>query len=219
MKSFPDKLLRFCQIVGGLPVESTSLAREIKALTFSNTGFLWSITLVILQEFLSSITLYMHFMDKLNDQYLRSFDRSIDIVITVDLVSLQVVTAVTFFSSAWKNSRLAGVFDTLERVYQELQHNTSEVKRTVKLLGIYAVALMIVSICYRMVLMNHSDQAFSLAISIVTIVLLFCSQAALLVHFTHVAQSIAKSFEIVNLVLRVGFANALSNIIKKRYSK
>ncbi|KAG8270406.1 gustatory receptor [Homalodisca vitripennis] len=198
MKSFPDKLLRFCQIVGGLPVESTSLAREIKALTFSNTGFLWSITLVILQEFLSSITLYMHFMDKLNDQYLRSFDRSIDIVITVDLVSLQVVTAVTFFSSAWKNSRLAGVFDTLERVYQELQHNTSEVKRTVKLLGIYAVALMIVSICYRMVLMNHSDQAFSLAISIVTIVLLFCSQAALLVHFTHVAQSIAKSFEIVN---------------------
>ncbi|XP_046681309.1 putative gustatory receptor 28b [Homalodisca vitripennis] len=116
----------------------------------------------------------------------------------MDIVSLQVVAAVIFFSSAWKYPRLLSVFDTLERVYQELQHKTSEVKRTVKLLGIYAFALMLFLICYRMVLMNHSDQAFSLAISIVTIVLLLCPQAALLVHFTHLAQSIAKSFEIVN---------------------
>ncbi|XP_046681298.1 gustatory receptor for bitter taste 66a-like [Homalodisca vitripennis] len=116
----------------------------------------------------------------------------------MDIVSLQVVAAVTFFSSARKYPRLVSVFDNLERVYKELQHKTSEVKRTVKLLGIYAVALMLVTIFYRMVLMNHSGQAFSLAVSFVTMVLLFCPQAALLVHFTHVAQSIAKSFEMVN---------------------
>ncbi|XP_046681300.1 gustatory receptor for sugar taste 43a-like [Homalodisca vitripennis] len=144
----------------------------------------------------------MHFMDRLDDESLRSLDRSIDTVITLDVVSLQVVAAVTFFSSAWKYPKLVSVFDTLERVYQELQHKTSEVKRAVKLLGIYAVALMLVTIFNRIVPMNHSgtslEQEVFFTISFVTIVLLYFSQAALLVHFTHVTQSIAKSFEMVN---------------------
>ncbi|XP_046681314.1 gustatory receptor for sugar taste 43a-like [Homalodisca vitripennis] len=149
----------------------------------------------------------MHFMDRLDDESLRSLDKSIDIVITVDVVSLQVVAAVTFFSSAWKYPKLVSVFDTLERVYQELQHRTSDVKRAVKLLGIYAVALMLVTIFNRIVPMNHSgtslEQEVFFTISFVTIVLLYFSQAALLVHFTHVAQSIAKSFEMVNAKIKM----------------
>ncbi|KAG8260420.1 hypothetical protein J6590_097564 [Homalodisca vitripennis] len=120
----------------------------------------------------------------------------------------------TFFSSARKYPRLVSVFNTLERVYQELQHKTSDIKRAVKFLGIYAVALMSVSSFDRMLPMNHSEtsleQAFSFTIFFVTIVLLYCSQAALLVHFTHVAQSIAKSFEVVNAKIEIKITSPAS---------
>ncbi|KAG8245616.1 gustatory receptor [Homalodisca vitripennis] len=202
MKSFPDELLRFCRVVGGLPVVRTSSARGIKELTFSNTGFLWSITLVILEESLSTITLYTYITTKLDDLLLYSLDRSIAIIITLDMVSLQVVAAVIFFSSGWKYPRLFKVFDTLERVYQDLQHKTSEIKRTVKFLGACAAALMSVTFSERMVSVSYNMAMFEypilFATFFVTTTLLYCSQAVLLVHFTHVAQSIAKSFEMVN---------------------
>ncbi|KAG8260419.1 gustatory receptor [Homalodisca vitripennis] len=195
-------MLRFCRIVGGLPVVCTSSAGGNKELTFSNTGFLWSITLVILQESLSTITLYTYFMTKLDDLLLYSLDRSIAIIITVDMVSLQVVAAAIFFSSACKYPRLFKVFDTLERVYQDLQHKTSEVKRTVKFLGVCAAALMSVTFSERMVRVSYNGATFEyqilFATFFVTATLLYCSQAVLLVHFTHVAQSITKSFEMVN---------------------
>ncbi|XP_046681312.1 gustatory receptor 68a-like [Homalodisca vitripennis] len=130
------------------------------------------------------------------------------------MVSLQVVAAVIFFSSAWKYPRLFKVFDTLERVYQDLQHKTSDVKRTVKFLGVYAAALMSVTSSERMVRMSYNgttfEQQFLFATFFVTTTLLYCSQAALLVHFTHVAQSIAESFEMVNAKIEIAVTSPAS---------
>ncbi|KAG8299233.1 hypothetical protein J6590_105978 [Homalodisca vitripennis] len=133
----------------------------------------------------------MHFIERLDDQSLRSLDRSIDIVITVDVVFLQVVAAVIFFSSAWKYPRLVSVFDTLERNIKNFGNLRCCNNVNPQFLP---------NVSYEP---QYNEQAFSLAISIVNMILLYCSQAALPVNFTHMAQSIAKSFEKVNVKIEM----------------
>ncbi|KAG8320500.1 hypothetical protein J6590_066984 [Homalodisca vitripennis] len=198
-------MLSFCRLVGGLPIKYTSDTRGIKRLTFSYAAFVWSSAFVLLQEILTSIVLCMYFLGKLEGQSLRTLSRTTDIVLTLDVVSLQVVVAVVFLSSAWKYPRLVRVFETLERVYCDLQHKISDVKAAkaaVKVLGICAVTALSTTIYERIGSVIHNritaGRVISFVLSSIPMILMHCSQAALFVHFTHVTQSIAKSFRMLN---------------------
>ncbi|KAG8315291.1 gustatory receptor [Homalodisca vitripennis] len=195
-------MLSFCRVVGGLPIKYTSDTRGIKRLTFSYAAFVWSSAFVLLQEILTSIVLCMYFLGKLEGQSLRTLSRTTDIVLTLDVVSLQVVVAVVFLSSAWKYPRLVRVLETLERVYCDLQYKTSEIKVAVKFLAICAVTAFSTTIYERIASVINdritAGRVISFMLSFIPMILIHCSQAALFVHFTHVTQSISKSFRMVN---------------------
>ncbi|KAG8306186.1 hypothetical protein J6590_053488 [Homalodisca vitripennis] len=191
-------MLRFCRFVGGLPLEYTS---STTGLTFSVTGVLWSCILVLLEELLPSIAQYWYFNDLLDGKSLHPLGKTTDVAITLHVVSLQVVVAVVFLSSVCKYPILIDVFDTLERVYKDLQHKATEVKAIVKFWGICITASLVASIIERMVSMTNGRVTVGLAISsavrVTLAALMYCSQAVLFVHFTHVATSIAKAFRMV----------------------
>ncbi|KAG8260225.1 hypothetical protein J6590_101742 [Homalodisca vitripennis] len=184
MKTFPDKMIWFCRIVGGLPMESVPGTRGTKALAFSTPAFLWSTTLVILQEFLSSIVLYMYGLLS------NALTRTTDFATTLQVVSLQVTVAVVFLSFSRKYRRLVEVFDTLER--------TSEVKFTVKLWGICTIAVILATAAPIIHEGISSGRKLSMSLANIFLLLPYCSEVAVLVHFTHVTQIIAKSFRMVN---------------------
>ncbi|KAG8282204.1 gustatory receptor [Homalodisca vitripennis] len=202
MKSFPDKLIRFCRIVGGLPLESTSGTRGIKVLTFSFTGFLWGSILFILQELFSSIALFTYFMDRPDGQTLHPLTKSTDVTIILNIVFLQVTVAVIFFSYVRKYPRLVDVFDTLECVYRNLLHKPSEVKATVKFCGFCFVVAISVTICKRMAHTIHGGVTVGRFLlsnkQFLFVLVLHCSKATFFVHFTHVATSISNCFRTVN---------------------
>ncbi|XP_046681292.1 gustatory receptor for sugar taste 43a-like [Homalodisca vitripennis] len=201
MKSFPVNILRFCRIFGCLPLEYTSETGGIKALKFSYTGLLWSSTLVVLQILISITALYIYFMFRLNYQSPYRFCTITEIVISLDLVSLQVVAAVMFFSSAWKYPKLVSIFDTLEKVYQDFQLK-SEIKATLKVLGICTVAVTLATTAEKIVIVFHewvsAERTLPYVMSSIPILMLYYSHAAFLVQFTHLTQTIAKSFRMVN---------------------
>ncbi|KAG8269146.1 hypothetical protein J6590_008392 [Homalodisca vitripennis] len=195
-------MVRFCRIIGGLPIECTLGIRGVKTLKFSITGFLWSSTLLALQEVFSSIILYSYFMDRLNDLDLNPLSRITDFALTLRIVTLQVMVAVACFSNLRKYPRLINMLDTLDRVCQALQHKTSEVKANVKLWGVFVFVAASLTIFSRMSPMIHDGvtvgRALSPVIRVFCLILLYCPQAALFVQFTFVAQIIARSFRIVN---------------------
>ncbi|KAG8306188.1 gustatory receptor [Homalodisca vitripennis] len=202
MKTFPDKIIWFCRIVGGLPLESATETRGTKALAFSNTAFLWSTTLVILQEIFSSIVLYMYFIGRQHGLLSDALTRTTDFATTLQVVSLQVTVAVVFFSSSRKYQRLVEVFDTLERIYRDHQCKKSEVKLTVKLWGIYTTAVILataVPIIHDGIL---SGRKLSMSLANIFLLLPYCSEVAVLVQFTHVTQIITKCFRMVNASIK-----------------
>ncbi|KAG8328724.1 hypothetical protein J6590_103129 [Homalodisca vitripennis] len=198
MNSFPSKLLRFCRFFGGLPLEYTS---SITGLTFSVTGVLWSCVLVLLEELLPSVALYWYFNDIFDGKSLHPLSKTTDVAITLHVVSLQVVVAVVFLSSVCKYPILIDVFDTLERVYKDLQHKATEIMAIVKFWGICITASLVATIVERMVSITNGRLTVGLAISsavrLTLVALLYCSHSAVFVHFTHVATSIAKAFRVV----------------------
>ncbi|KAG8294658.1 hypothetical protein J6590_098299 [Homalodisca vitripennis] len=191
-------MLRFCRFFGGLPLEYTS---STTGLTFSVTGVLWSCILVLLEELLSSIALYWYFNDIFDGKSLHPLGKNIDVAITLHIVSLQVVVAVVFLGSVCKYPILIDVFDTLERVYKDLQQKATEVTAIVKFWGICISASLVATIVERMVSITNGRLTVGLAVSSAVVLtlaaLMYCSQAALFVHFTHVATSIAKAFRMV----------------------
>ncbi|KAG8241625.1 gustatory receptor [Homalodisca vitripennis] len=213
MKSFPVNILRFCRIFGCLPLEYTSETGGIKALKFSHTGLLWSSTLLVLQILLSITALYIYFVFRLNHQSPYRFCTITDIVISLDLVSLQVVATVMFFSSAWKYLKLVSIFETLEKVYQDFQL-TSEIKATLKVLGICTVAVILATTAEKIFIVIHEwvsvERTLPYVMSSIPILLLYCSHAALLVQFTHVTQTIANSFRMVNAKIELEITSRIN---------
>ncbi|KAG8290504.1 hypothetical protein J6590_080142 [Homalodisca vitripennis] len=117
------------------------------------------------------------------------------------VVSQQVVVAVVFISSLCKYPILIDVFDTLERVYKGFQHKATEFKAIVKFWGICVTVTFSATIVQRMISMMNGRvtvvAAVSTVMSLTIMALLYSSQAALFIHFTHVATSIAKALRIV----------------------
>ncbi|KAG8300861.1 hypothetical protein J6590_065591 [Homalodisca vitripennis] len=151
---------------------------------------------------LSSITLSLYGMSKLNSQLQRPLGRITDLTISLHMVSLQVVAAVVFITYTWKYSSLVDVLDTLEVVYRDLQLRTSEVKATVKFWAVCAVAATLVTIVENLTPLAHGGvtvgRLLIFATFLIPMLLLFCSQVAVLVQFTYVVQSIARAFRTVN---------------------
>ncbi|KAG8306185.1 gustatory receptor [Homalodisca vitripennis] len=137
------------------------------------------------------IPLYSYFHDIIDG-------RVTDHALTFHLISFQVVVAVVFLSSVCKYPILIEVFDTLERVYKDLQHKATEVKVIVMFWGICIVATFSATIVQRVVSVMNGTLTVSAAVSsamhLTKMALLYSSQAALFVHFTHIATSIAKAF-------------------------
>ncbi|KAG8306189.1 gustatory receptor [Homalodisca vitripennis] len=196
MKSFPNKVVWFCRIVGGLPVKCISGTGGIKALKFSVAGFLWNSTLVVLQELLLLALLYNYFMNKQNVQ---SKNRTTDVAVAVHMNSLQIMVAVVFLSSSLKYQRLVDVFDILERIYRNLQLQTTGIRVKVIYLGISIASIISVIVAEPSV--THDDnevrRRLGRALSFPSMLLVFFSQAALFVHYTIVTQGITKSFRMV----------------------
>ncbi|KAG8300859.1 hypothetical protein J6590_065589 [Homalodisca vitripennis] len=191
-------MIWFCRIVGGLPLESPAEIRGIEGVAFSITAFLWSAALVVLQEFLSSSVLYMYFMDRQIDQTLHPLNRTADVAITLQVTALQVTAAVVFLSSARKYPRLVDVLDTLERVYRDHQCKTSEVKVTVKFWGMCTTIITLAMLARLIQDGGFSGRQLPTSLAFVFMLLLYCSEVSLFVHFTHVTQIIAKCFRMVN---------------------
>ncbi|XP_046681316.1 gustatory receptor for sugar taste 43a-like [Homalodisca vitripennis] len=166
-----------------------------------------------LQILLSITTLYIYFMFRLNHQSPYRFCMITDIVISLDLVSLQVVAAVMFFSSAWKYQKLVSIFDILEKVYQDFEL-TSEIKATLKVLGICTVAVTLATTAENIFTVIHEwvsgERTLPYVTAPIPILMLYCSHAALLVQFTHVTQTIAKSFRIVNAKIESGITSRIN---------
>ncbi|KAG8270172.1 hypothetical protein J6590_091311, partial [Homalodisca vitripennis] len=147
------------------------------------------------------IAMYSYFHDILDGQPLHPLSRITDLAITLHVVSQQVVVAVVFLSSVCKYPILIDVFDTLERVYEDLQHKATEVKAIVKFWGVCIAANFSATIFERMVSVMNGRLTVSAAVTsamrLTIMTLLYSTQAALFIHFTHVATSIAKAFRMV----------------------
>ncbi|KAG8314756.1 hypothetical protein J6590_085462 [Homalodisca vitripennis] len=209
-------MIWFCRIVGGLPLGSSPRTRGCKGLAFYIPAFLWSVTLVILQECLSSTLLYTYFM---NGQDYRSPDplrRITEFSSTMHIVSLQVTVAVVFLSTTRKYPRLVEVFDIVERVYRDHQCKASDVKVTVKLWVICTTAVTIATTAGMITPVFHNEVSSGKrklsSASAFILALLYCSEVALLVHFTRVTQIIAKSFRMINAKIQ---KELISNVIER----
>ncbi|KAG8333704.1 hypothetical protein J6590_105299 [Homalodisca vitripennis] len=152
----------------------------------------------MLEEVLPMIALYSYFHDILDGQPLHPLNRITDLAIILHVASQQVVVAVVFLSSVCKYPILIDVFDTLERVYKDLQLKGTKVKAIVKFWGICVTVTFSVTIVQRIIYMMNGRLTVSAAVTsamrLTIMALLYSTQAALFVHFTHVATSIAKAF-------------------------
>ncbi|KAG8251719.1 hypothetical protein J6590_073924 [Homalodisca vitripennis] len=125
MYNLPNNLLWIIRLFGGLPLKCTSGTKNIKQLTFSLAGFVWSLTLFLLQEILCCIVLYMKIKGDTSNP---GKNRTIRFAMILDVISLPLVTGATFFSGTWKYPTFIDVFSTFQRLYKGLHYMTGEVK-------------------------------------------------------------------------------------------
>ncbi|KAG8251714.1 hypothetical protein J6590_073919 [Homalodisca vitripennis] len=217
MEYLPKEMHWLCQTFGGLPLKSTPETKSIKQLTFSLAGFLWCLTLVLIQEVLSSFILYFTIAEGKFDL---NKNKTIKFTVTLDVLSLQIVAAVTFLSCTCKYPMFVGVFNTLERVNCDLQCKREEVRVRGKSILLLTVTTLLFIISFAYIAMN--DVKVFLLISYVSMLLLDWTQLTVILNFTDVAQNIAMGFRMVsvkmkeeiacNIIERMGMNRGQSNV-------
>ncbi|KAG8314573.1 gustatory receptor [Homalodisca vitripennis] len=206
MKYIPSYILWGWRAFGGLPLKITSRPKAHKELTFSITGFIWSLVFFILQEALSFIGMYITIT---RGRFGNEKNRPMQFSMILDLVALQIMAASTFFSGTWKYSRIVDVFGKLDRIYRDLQYKNREVKIQVNVTVVSIVRTFLFIINYVKLMMN--DTQVLIVVSYATFLFLECTLLAFLFHFTHVTQSITFAFKMVTDKMR---EQVISSIIE-----
>ncbi|KAG8285339.1 gustatory receptor [Homalodisca vitripennis] len=196
MDNLPNTILWIGRLFGNLPLKSTSGPKNIKRLTFSLTGFIRSLALFLLQEVLCCIDLYMTTMKEMCNC------RTIKFAMVLDIVSLQTVAAVTFFTGTRKYPKIIDVLSTLQRAYRDLQYTKREDKTRVKVFVIIIISTLLFSIGFVNLVISDLDVVHYFAINYTSIMLINCTELAFLLHFTNVAQYIAMGLRILNLKIK-----------------
>ncbi|KAG8335015.1 gustatory receptor [Homalodisca vitripennis] len=196
MDNLPNTILWIGRLFGSLPLESISGPKNIKRLTFSLTGFICSLALFMLQEVLCCIVLYMNAMKEMSNS------RAIKFAMVLDIVSLQTVAAVTFFTGTRKYPKIIGVLSTLQRAYRDLQYTKREDKTRVKVFVITIISTLLFSISFVNLVISDLEVVHFFAISYTSIMLINCTEIAFLLHFTHVAKNIAIGFRMLNFKIK-----------------
>ncbi|KAG8251715.1 hypothetical protein J6590_073920 [Homalodisca vitripennis] len=199
MDNLPNIVLWTIRIFGGLPLKSTSGTKNIKQLTFSLAGFVWSLTLFLLQEILCCIVLYMKIKGDTSNP---GKNRTIRFAMILDVISLQLVTGATFFSGTWKYPKFIDVFSTIQRLYQSLHYMTGEVKIREEVVAITIISTLMYIISFANLAIRDLEKAHVFVMSYIPIMLTHVIEIAFLLQFTHVAQRIAKAFRMVNFRIR-----------------
>ncbi|KAG8251724.1 hypothetical protein J6590_073931 [Homalodisca vitripennis] len=207
MEYLPKDMHWLCQTFGGLQLKSTPETKSIKQLTFSLTGFLWCLTLVLIQEVLSSFILYFTITE---GKFNINKNKTIKFSVTLDVVSLQIVAAVTFLSCTCKYPMFVGVFNILEQLNCDLQCKREEVRVRGKLNLFLTLTTLLFINSFAYIAMNNVKVI--VLICYVSMLLLDWTELTVILNFTDVAQNIAMGFRMVSVKMKEEIA---SNIIER----
>ncbi|KAG8320561.1 gustatory receptor [Homalodisca vitripennis] len=148
------------------------------------------------------ICLYTDYSNKLAGEPIRMFDSTSILVVFLDLVPLNLVSVVMLLSCARKHQNFNNILEILEIVDQKLQQKVPEVKAKSKVVFMFIVTVTLIMWdgildCKRSFSLGYKDHFRSLCY--VPPLSMHFAQVAMFLHFTHVNQSVATRFSIVNL--------------------
>ncbi|KAG8276383.1 hypothetical protein J6590_066744 [Homalodisca vitripennis] len=205
MKILPNRILQFSRVLSGLPLKYDSDSKGTEELKFSLTGLFWVSTIFLLQEILSSVSLYLNLTADVDGLPMWKLGETANFAATANFVCLQVTAAVVFLSCVRKYDRLLDICGTLEKVYRDLRFTTSEIKGRMKVIVIFTVAAIFLFSAMIIQSLAHYKSTARKTLSVITylsMVLLYYRKVAFLVHFSYITQSINKGFRMVNVKLK-----------------
>ncbi|KAG8277033.1 gustatory receptor [Homalodisca vitripennis] len=206
MNHFPKEVLSFSQLFGGFALDVSSDPKKNKrGARFSLPLFLWGLVFNAIQVMVTVLGLYTDYVGKLAGHPVRMVSDNAYLVVLLDLLPLNMTSAVMFCSCSWKYQRFIRVLDILEDVGRNLQQDLPEVKAKVK---VFIVCIVNVSFivsnsvlsCTARPSVSRQDQFKSLCYT--PALIMYFAQAALFLQFTQVAQSIAVRFRAINVKIK-----------------
>ncbi|KAG8320568.1 gustatory receptor [Homalodisca vitripennis] len=150
------------------------------------------------------IGLYIDHSKKLAGELLRMFDDFGILVVVLDLVSLNLMAVVVFLSCARKHERFNNILNILNALDQKVHHNVPEMKAKAKIIFMLIITLILIvwngiSDYIRSFRSGSEDKYHFMSLCYIPPLSMHFAQVAMFLHFTHVTQSVATRFSIVNL--------------------
>ncbi|KAG8272859.1 gustatory receptor [Homalodisca vitripennis] len=207
MHVLSKRVLFFCQVFVGFPLEYKSESAAISTLTFSAKVFFWGLTVTLLQIAFLSFQLYAFFIRRtsLLPPGLSSTTTLLTLILTT--VSTMLTEIVVFNIHARKYSKFLDICNTLENLDKRLQVEASEFCKKTKytsgsLIVVITVTLVLLQITrFYETLYTMKDKTYSFTLKLTEfsyLTVAFYRQIGVLLHFQKVTQCIAKGFKIIN---------------------
>ncbi|XP_046679802.1 uncharacterized protein LOC124367194 [Homalodisca vitripennis] len=146
--------------------------------------------------------MWTDYEEKLAGRPVRMISDNAYLIILLDLLPLNLLSAVVFFSCSWKYQRFLNVLYILKKVDRNLQQDVPDQKAKIKVLFICIfIVLLIVSnsvSAYTSPLREGNIKSLCYTPTLI----MYFAQAALFLHFTQVAQSVAARFRTINASIK-----------------
>ncbi|KAG8300578.1 gustatory receptor [Homalodisca vitripennis] len=203
MNPIPKELLNFSQLFCGFPFEFYSGSKDKKGkLQFSNKVFLWGLVFNALQIMMTVLGMWTDYKEKLAGRPIRMISDNAYLIILLDLVPLNLLSTVVFFSCSLKYQRFLNILGILKKVDRSLQQDVSDHKAKVKVFFVCIVIVLLILSNSVLACTSPLREGNITSLCYTPTHIMYFAQAALFLHFTQVAQSVAARFRTINASIK-----------------
>ncbi|KAG8255389.1 hypothetical protein J6590_093782 [Homalodisca vitripennis] len=204
MEDWPEHVNMFCQIFGGFPLKFTVGPDGKKEFCSSVTSQLWSVTLVSLQFLASMLWAYKWY--EMNSFFYHEH-KMFEGMMLIRTIAITTMILVLFFNYNRKQMRFVLIHYDLDRFDRNMRLTTKSGHATMLMVATCIVSTALPSISVLLWINNLYNKNFSFLEQQFSIIHYVCmgsmvwAQGVLLVHFSHITQSIAARF--LNVTSRI----------------
>ncbi|KAG8333915.1 gustatory receptor, partial [Homalodisca vitripennis] len=146
--------------------------------------------------------MWTDYKEKLPGRPVRMISDNAYLIILVDLLPLNFVSAIVFFSCSWKYQRFLNVLDILKKVDRRLQQDVSDQMGKVKVLFTCIVIVLLIVSNSVFIYTSPLREGNITSLCYTPTHIMYFAQAALFLHFTQVAHSVAARFRTINASIK-----------------
>ncbi|KAG8276917.1 hypothetical protein J6590_054630 [Homalodisca vitripennis] len=163
---------------------------------------------------MSFIALYIDHTGKQAGEFIRMRSDTSTCVVFLDVITLNIMAIVSLVNSARNYPRFLKCLNTLQKYDYALRVKTKDQKIRRRVIFTVLLTTIFIVLCTIFFMSEYNN--FAIYIPSLT---LHCSQAAILLHFTHLCTVITQRFKVINDKIEKEITNSRSEIGRKIISK